>query len=331
MEKKIKLISGTANRKLAEEISSYLNIPLTPIEISRFNDGEIYVKIKESIRGADVYVIQPTSPPTNENLVELLIITDALKRASAKEITAIIPYYGYARQDRKATPREPITAKLVADLLTVAGINRVVTFDLHVDQIQGFFNIPLDNLELIPTIADYLLDKGIENVVVVSPDTGGAKRARQLAKLLDAPIAIIDKRRPKPGEASIMNIIGEVEGKNAILVDDMIDTAGTITKAAEALVEKGAQDVYICATHPVFSGPAVERLSSDKISEVIVTNTIQIPEEKKLSKIKIISVASLLAESIRRISEGQPMGVLFDGLYDKLARKREAKGETNER
>lgn len=324
MEKKLKLISGTANRKLAEEISSYLNIPLTPVDISRFNDGEIYVKIKESVRGADVYIIQPTSPPTNETLMELLIMVDALKRASAKEINAVIPYYGYARQDRKATPREPISAKLVANLLTVAGITRIITFDLHVDQIQGFFDIPLDNLELIPIIADYFIDKNLKNVTVVSPDAGGTKRARELAKLLEAPLAVIDKRRPKPGEAKVMNIIGEVEGRDVILADDMIDSAGTITKAAEALVEKGAKDVYICATHPVFSGKAIERLSSNDIKEVVVTNTIHIPEEKRIDKIKVISVASLLAESIKRIYEGQPMGILFDGLYDKLTKKRES-------
>lgn len=323
MKKQMKLISGTANRELAEEISSHLNVPLTPVEIKRFNDGEIYCRIKESVRGCEIFFIQPTSPPVNDNLMELLILVDALKRASAKEITAIIPYYGYGRQDRKAEPREPISAKLVANLLTKAGIDRIVTFDLHVDQIQGFFDIPLDNFEASFLIADYLLDKKLKNVVVVSPDAGGTKRARRLGKLIEAPLAIIDKRRPIHGEAKIMHIIGEVKDKTAILVDDIIDTAGTLSKAAEAVLAKGAKEIYFCATHPVFSGNAIERLSSNKIREVIVTNTIHVSPERNIKKIKIISIAPLLAECIKRIFEGKPLGTLFEGIYDKLAKKRD--------
>ena len=319
--KKLKLISGTANQELAKEVSSKLNIPLTPITISRFNDGEIYVKVEESVRGCDIFLIQPTQPPTNETLMELLIIVDALKRASAREITAVIPYYGYARQDRKATSREPITAKLVANLLTTAGVDRVVTFDLHVNQIQGFFDILLDNLEVMPILADYILDKKLKDIVVVSPDAGGTTRARSLAKLIDASLAIIDKRRPKPGVAKVMNIIGEVKGKTAILVDDMIDTAGTITKAAKAIKDAGALDVYVCATHPVFSGPAIDRLKEAPLKEVIVTNTINISEDRRIDKIKIISLAPLLSETITRIFEGKPMGVVFDKFYDDLRKK----------
>ena len=318
----IRLISGSANSELAEEISSKLDIPLTPIEVKRFNDGEIYCKVGKSVRGCKVFVIQSTSNPVNENLMELLILVDALKRASASEITAIIPYYGYARQDRKAEPREPITAKLVANLLTKAGVDRVITFDLHVEQIQGFFDIPVDNLEAIPQIAEYLLDKRVVDPIVVSPDVGGTKRAIKLAKLIDAPLAIIDKRRPGHGESKIVNVVGEVEGKTVILVDDIIDTAGTISKAAEVMLEKGAKEVYICASHAVFSGKAIEKLSSDAIKEVIVTNTIKIDDSKKIGKIKIISVASLLSESIERVYEGLSLGVLFDGIYEKLAKKR---------
>jgi ribose-phosphate pyrophosphokinase len=321
-KKPIKLISGTANKKLAEEISSYLDIPLMPVKIKRFNDGEIYCKIEESVRGSEVFLIQPTSPQVNENLMELLVLVDAVKRASSREITAVIPYYGYARQDRKTEPREPISAKLVANLLTKAGIDRVVAFDLHVDQIQGFFDIPFDNLEALPLVAEHLLDKNLKDIVVVAPDAGGTKRARRLAKLIEAPLAVIDKRRPAHGEAKVMNIIGEVKGKTAVLVDDIIDTAGTISKAAVAVLEKGAEEVYICATHPVLSGKAIERLSSDKINGIVVTNTIDVPSEKRLEKIKIISIAPILAESIKTIYEGMPMGVVFEGIQNRLAKKR---------
>ncbi|HLC96329.1 MAG TPA: ribose-phosphate pyrophosphokinase [Candidatus Nanoarchaeia archaeon] len=318
MTGRIALIAGRANPELAKEISTHLNVPLTPIEIKRFNDGEIYVHIEKSVRGAIVFILQPTSQPVNDHLMELLLIVDACKRASAKEINAIIPYYGYSRQDRKTIPREPISAKLVANLIEAAGVHRVVTFNLHVDQIQGFFNIPVDNLESLPLIANYLNDKQIKDCVVVSPDVGGAKRARRLAKLLNTQIAIIDKRRPKHGLAEILHVIGTVKGKNIILVDDIIDTAGTISGAAKALVEKGAKDVYITATHGIFTGNATKLLQDKSIKEVIITNTIQLPEEKKFHHLKIISIGKVLAESINRIYEGEPMGVIFDGLYKKI-------------
>lgn len=326
MSRKISLIAGTSNLELAKEIASNLKVPLTPIETKHFNDGEIYVHIEKSVRGSIVFIIQPTSPPVNENLMQLLLIIDACKRASAKEINVITPYYGYSRQDRKALPREPISAKLVANLIEAAGTNRVITFDLHVDQIQGFFNIPTDNLEAVSLIADYILDKKLKDVVVVSPDVGGARRARRLAKILDTNIAIIDKRRPEHGVAEIMNVIGDVKDKNAIITDDIIDTAGTITSAAKALKEKGAKDIYIAATHALFSGAAVERLKDNTIKEVIVTNTINIPKEKRFDKLKIISLAKLLADSITKVYEGTPMGVLFDNLYKKIYEKRNKGG-----
>lgn len=322
MLKKISLIAGSSNQELAKEIASYLKIELTPVEAKTFNDGETYVHIEKSVRGSDVFIIQPTSPPVNDKVVELLLIVDACKRASAKEINAVIPYYGYSRQDRKNMPREPISAKVMANLIETAGVDRVITFDLHVDQIQGFFNIPVDNLESISLIADYILDKKLKNIVVVAPDVGGARRARKLANILDTNIAIIDKRRPEHGVAEIMNIIGDVKDKNAILIDDIIDSAGTITGAAKALKEKGAKDIYIIATHAIFSGPAVERLKDSSIKEVIVTNTISIPKEKRFDKLKIISLAGLLAKSITKVYEGTPMGVLFDGLYKKIEEKR---------
>lgn len=322
MPNKISLIAGSANLELAKEISSYLKVPLIPIEIKHFNDGEIYVHIEKSIRGSIVFIIQPSSPPVNENLMQLLLITDACKRASAKEINAVIPYYGYSRQDRKNIPREPISARLVANLIETAGIDRVITFDLHVDQIQGFFNIPVDNLEAVSLIANYLLDKKLKDIVVVAPDVGGARRARRLAKILDTNIAIVDKRRPEHGVAEIMNVIGDVKDKNAILVDDIIDTAGTITSAAKALKEKRVRDIYIIATHAILSGPAVERLKDNAIKEVIVTNTIDVPKEKRFNKLKIISLAKLLADSITKIYEGTPMGILFEDLYKKIEEKR---------
>jgi len=322
MTKKISLIAGTSNIELAKEIANHLKVPLTPIEVKRFNDGETYVHIEKSVRGSIVFIIQPTSPPVNDNLMQLLLIIDACKRASAREINAVIPYYGYARQDRKNLPREPISAKVTANLIETAGADRGVTFDLHVDQIQGFFNIPVDNLEVVSLIADYLLNKKIKDTVIVSPDVGGARRARKLAKILDTNIAIIDKRRPEHGVAEIMNVIGDVKDKNCIIVDDMIDTAGTITSAAKTLKKEGAKDIYIAATHPLLSGPAVERLKDDSIKEVIVTNTIDIPKEKRFEKLKIISLANLLADSITKIYEGTPMGVLFDDLYKKIEEKR---------
>jgi len=316
------LLAGNSNIELAKEISSYLNIPLTPIEVTSFNDGEIYVHIERSVRGAKVFIIQPTSSPVNTHLMELLLIIDACKRASAKEINAIIPYFGYSRQDRKTLPREPISSKLIANLIESAGAHRVVTFDLHVDQIQGFFNIPVDNLEALPSIANYMLDKKLLDLVVVAPDVGGAKRARRLAKLLDTNIAIIDKRRPAHGVSEVLNVIGDIEGKNCIILDDIIDTAGTITSAAKELKKQGARDIYVAATHAIFSGHAVKLLQDNSIKEVIVTNTIQLPENKRFTTLKIISLAQILAESIKRIYEGEPMGVIFDGLYDKITKKR---------
>ena len=321
MAKKISLISGTANSELAKEISTHLKEHLVPIEIKRFNDGESYVHIEKSVRGSIVFIIQPTSPPVNDNLMQLLLITDACKRASAKEINAVVPYYGYSRQDRKALPREPISAKLVANLIEAAGVDRVITFDLHVDQIQGFFNIPVDNLEVVSLIADYLLDKKLKDVIVVAPDVGGARRARRLAKILNTNIAIIDKRRPEHGVAEIMNVIGDVKNKNCILFDDIIDTAGTITSAAKALKDCGARDIFIAATHAIFSGPAVDKLKDNSIKEVIVTNTIDIPKEKRFGKLKVVSLAKLLADSITKVYEGTPMGVLFDDLYNKIEEK----------
>lgn len=322
MSKKIRLLAGSSNLELAREIASNLKVPLTPVEIKHFSDGESYVHIEESVRGSDVFIIQPTSPPVNENLIELLLMIDACRRASAKEINVVAPYYGYSRQDRKNIPREPISAKLTANLIETAGADRAVVFDLHVDQIQGFFDIPVDNLEAVPLIAGYILDKKLKDMIIASPDVGGARRARKLAKILGTNIAIIDKRRPEHGVAEVMNVIGDVEGKNTILTDDIIDSAGTITKAAKALKEKGAKEIYIAATHAIFSGQAIERLKDDLIKEVIVTNSIEIPKEKRFNKLKIISLAKLLADSITKIYEGTPMGVLFDDLYKRIEQKR---------
>ena len=320
MRNELKLISGTANKPLAEEIAKKLDIPLTEVEVKRFNDGEIYARVLESIRGADVYVIQPTCPDVNENLMELLIIMDALKRSSPTRITAVIPYFGYARQDKKIKPREPITAKLVTRMIEIAGAQRAIMFDLHCPQIQGFFDIPSDNLDLLPTFTEYIINKGLKDIVMVAPDVGGTIRARLLAKILNTPIAIIDKRRPKQGVAEVENVIGDVKGKTAIIVDDMIDTAGTIAEAAKILVKQGAKGVYVFATHALLSGPAVERLEKAPIEEIILTNTMPIPDEKKISKIKIISVADLLAETIKRNNEGLPMGKVYKEMYKKLGK-----------
>lgn len=320
MRNELKLISGTANRPLAEEIAKKLKIPLTEVEVKRFNDGEIYARVLESIRGADVYVIQPTCPDVNDNLMELLIIMDALKRSSPSRITAVIPYFGYARQDKKIKPREPITAKLVSRMIEIAGAQRAIMFDLHCPQIQGFFDIPSDNLDLLPTFTEYIINKGLKDIVMVAPDVGGTIRARLLAKILNTPIAIIDKRRPKQGVAEVENVIGDVKGKTAIIVDDMIDTAGTIAEAAKILVKQGAKGVYVFATHALLSGPAVERLEKAPIEEVILTNTMPIPDEKKIGKLKIISVADLLAETIKRNNEGLPMGTVYREMYKKLGK-----------
>lgn len=311
---KLKIFSLNSNPALAEEIAKEVGIPLGQCTVKQFSDGEIQINIEESIRGCDVFVIQSTSAPVNENLMELLIMVDALKRASAKTINIVMPYYGYARQDRKARAREPITAKLVANLLETAGATRVITLDLHAPQIQGFFDILIDHLMGVPILGDYFLEKGFksEDIVIVSPDHGGVTRARKLAERLKAPIAIIDKRRPKPNVSEVMNIVGNIDGKIAILIDDIIDTAGTITLGANALVENGAKEVYACCTHPVLSGPAIERIQNSKIKELIVTNSINLAEEKMIGKIKQLSVAPLIGEAIIRVYEQQSVSTLFD-------------------
>ncbi len=311
----LRLFSLNGNEPLAEEISRHIGIPLGECEVKRFSDEEVSISIEESVRGCDVFVIQPTSQPVNEHLMELLIMVDALKRASAKTINLVIPYYGYARQDRKSRSREPITAKLVANLLETAGANRVISLDLHAPQIQGFFDIPIDHLMGVPLLSDYFSEKedlDFEEVVVVSPDHGGVTRARKMADRLKTPIAIIDKRRPKPNVAEVMNIVGEIEGKTAIIIDDIIDTGGTIKLAAQALVDKGAKEVYACCTHPVLSGPAIERIESSIIKELVVTNSIQLAEDKKIDKIKELSVGALIAQAIVRVYKEESVSTLFD-------------------
>ena len=311
----LKLLSGNANPKLSESISKALGVELGESEIEKFSDGEIKIKINESIRGKDVYIVQPTSYPTNDNLMELLIMVDACRRASAGYINAIIPYYGYARQDRKTRGREPITAKLVANLLTIAGVDRIITMDLHAGQIQGYFDIPVDHFSAIRLLSSYFTDMAFDkpdDFVVVSPDLGGVRRAREFSDYLKLPIAIIEKRRPMPNVSEVMSVIGDFKGKHAILVDDMVDTAGTITNAANYLIENGAKDVYIAATHGVFSGKAIERLSDSSVKEVIITNTIELPKEKQLDKIKQLEVGPLLAEAIHRINTYESISGLFD-------------------
>jgi ribose-phosphate pyrophosphokinase len=311
--KKVKLFALNSNKALAEEVAKASNIELSSAEVVRFADGEISVNIEDSVRGHDVFVIQSTSAPANEHVMELLIMVDALKRASAKTITVLMPYYGYSRQDRKAKSRQPITAKLIADMLQVAGTDRVICIDLHAAQIQGFFNIPIDNFPASPLLADYFLyTKKLNNVVVVSPDHGGVTRARIFARILDAPLAIIDKRRPEPNKAEVQNIIGDVSGKVAIMVDDIIDTAGTLVAAAQALIEAGALKVYAAATHAVFSGPAIERLNESVICEIVVTDTIQLPADKKSPKITQLSIGPLLGQSILHIVKDEPISQIFD-------------------
>lgn len=313
LDPNLKVFSLNSNLPLAKEIAKVIGVELGKSSVTRFSDGEIQINIEESIRGCDVYVIQSTSSPVNENIMELLIMIDALKRASAKTINIVMPYYGYARQDRKARAREPITAKLVANLLETAGATRVICLDLHAPQIQGFFEIPTDHLMGVPILADYFQKRNFEgDIVIVSPDHGGVTRARKLAERLKAPIAIIDKRRPRPNVAEVMNIVGNIDGKIAILIDDIIDTAGTITLAANALVENGAQEVYACCTHPVLSGPAIDRIQNSKIKELVITNSIALPEEKKTDKIINLSVAPLLGEAIIRVHEEQSVSTLFD-------------------
>lgn len=308
----IKLLSGNANLKLAEEIAEYMGIELASCKVGRFSDGEINMTIDESVRGADVFIIQSTSTPVNDNLMELLIMIDAVRRASARRITAVLPYYGYARQDRKARSRDPITAKLVANLIVHAGARRVLTMDLHAGQIQGFFDVPVDHLLGVPILAEYYKNKDLEDVVVVSPDMGGVTRARNLAERIGAPLAIIDKRRPMPNVSEVMNIIGDIKGKNVIMTDDIIDTAGTITNGAEALIERGAKSVYACCTHAVLSGPAITRLDKSPITELVITNTIPISPEKKFGKLKVLSVAPIMGEAIIRISQDLSVSTLFD-------------------
>ena len=311
---RLKLFSGSSNRTLSREVARYLGTDLGPMVRKHFADGELYVQIQESIRGCDVYLIQPTCHPVNDNLMELLIMIDACRRASARQITAVIPYYGYARADRKTAGRESITAKLVANLITQAGADRVLALDLHSAQIQGYFDIPCDHVYGAPVLVEYLANKGIEDLVVVSPDVGGVARARALAKRLnDAPLAIIDKRRQAHNVAEVMNLVGDVEGMTAVLVDDMIDTAGTICEGARVLRENGARHVYACATHAVFSPPAIERLSSGLFEEVIVTNTIPVAPDRQFEQLTTLSVANMLGEAIWRIHEESSVSSMFRG------------------
>lgn len=306
------LLSGNANRPLAEEIASHLNMRLAGAVVTSFSDGETRVKIEEDVRGTDAYVIQPTSTPTNDNLMELLIMIDALKRASADRITAVLPYFGYARQDRKDQPRVPITAKLVANLIAVAGANRVLTLDLHAGQLQGFFDIPLDHLFAINVFSDYFERKKLKDLVVVSPDVGGIKMARAYSKRLHADLAICDKRRIDDKTSEVMNILGEVKNKNVIMVDDIVSTAGSISEAAVALKAAGAKKIYAAMTHAVLSGPAMERIKNAPIEEVCVTNSIDIPVDKRNGKIRVLSIAGLLGEAIRRIHNSESVSGLFN-------------------
>lgn len=311
-DKHLKVFTLNSNPALAQEIAASIGVKLGRTSVSRFSDGEIQINIEESVRGCDIFVIQSTSSPANEHIMELLIMIDALKRASARSINVVIPYYGYARQDRKARSREPITAKLVANLLETAGANRVITLDLHASQIQGFFDIPVDQLIGVPILASHFEKKNLEDLVIVSPDHGGVVRARKMADRLKAPIAIIDKRRPKPNMSEVMNIVGKIEGKTAIIIDDIIDTAGTMTLAANAMKKNGAKEVYACSTHPVLSGPAIERIQQSEIKELVVTNTIPLPEEKQIDKIIQLSVGDLLGKAIVHVFEDRSVSNLFD-------------------
>ena len=308
----IRLFTGNAHPELAQAIAESMGKTLGKSNVNKFSDGEISVNLWESVRGADIYLIQPTCNPVNDNLMELLIMIDAVKRASAGRINAVIPYYGYARQDRKAKARDPISAKLVANLIQAAGADRVITMDLHVNQIQGYFDIPVDHLVGMPLIAEYFKNKNLDNLCVVSPDHGSVPRARSMAERLDCPIAIIDKRRPEPNKSEIMNIIGDIKDKNCIIIDDMIDTAGTITNAANAIKELGARDVFAGATHAVLSGPAIERIDKSAISELVLLDTHPVPEEKRLEKMTFLSVAPLFAEAITRVYTNGSVSALFD-------------------
>lgn len=308
----IKVFAGNSNPHLAEKIAEFAGVTLGNAYVSTFSDGEIYVNIKETVRGVDVFVVQSTNPPVNDNLMELLIMIDALRRASAGRITAVLPYYGYARQDRKAKARDPITAKLVANLLTEAGADRVLSMDLHASQIQGYFDIPVDHLLGVPILAEHFKKQNLQDLVIVSPDMGSVTRARNFANLMDAPIAIIDKRRPKANVSEVMNIIGEVEGKNVIIVDDLIDTAGTITQAANALKDFGAKSVQACCTHPILSGPAIERIDNSAIENLVVTDTVPLGKDKASPKISGVSVSKIFGKAIRRIHDNKSVSRLFD-------------------
>jgi len=310
--KNIKILSGNSNIPLAEKICTGLNIPLGRAHVKKFSDGEIQVEIEENVRGMDVFVVQSTCTPVNAYLMELLIMMDAIKRASAERITAVLPYYGYARQDRKVAPRVPITAKLVADLITTAGANRLLTIDLHAGQIQGFFNIPVDHLYAAPVMMDFIKQEYVNDLVIVSPDAGGVERARAFGKRLGASLAIIDKRRSQPNESTVMNIIGDIKGKTALLLDDMVDTAGTLTQAADALVKAGAKKVAACCTHAVLSGHALEKINQSALEKMVVSDTIPLkPEAQSCKKIVVLSIASLLGEAIKRIHNNDSVSSLF--------------------
>jgi ribose-phosphate pyrophosphokinase len=310
--RKFKLFTLNSNPELAQEIADLLGCKLGESSVTRFSDGEIQINIEESVRGDEVYLIQSTSQSGNEHIMELLIMIDALKRASAETINVVIPYYGYARQDRKASSREPITAKLVANMLETAGATRIITMDFHAPQIQGFFDMPVDQLLGGPVLAEHFLQKGLEDVIVVAPDNGGLGRARKLASRLEAPIGFLDKRRPEPNESEVINVVGDVKGKNAIIIVDIVDTAGTIALAARLLVEEGAKAVYACCTHAVLSGGAISKIEESPLKELIVTNTIQLPAEKRIPKITILSIAPLLAEAIEHVHNEKPVSPLFE-------------------
>lgn len=307
-----KVFTANSHPALAEEISAIMGKPLGKATVNKFSDGEISISIGETVRGVDCYIVQSTCNPVNDNLMELLIMIDAMKRASAGRVTAVIPYYGYARQDRKAKARDPITAKLVANILVAAGADRVLTMDLHAAQIQGYFDIPVDHLVGLPILVNYFRQKNIEDLVIVSPDHGSVKRTRSMAEALNCPIAIVDKRRPEPNKSEIMNIIGDISGKNCILIDDMIDTAGTIVNAANAIKKMGAKSVYACATHAVLSGPAISRIEESAIEEIVLLNTLPIPDEKRIEKMTTLSVAPLFAEAMTRIHNHESVSKLFD-------------------
>jgi ribose-phosphate pyrophosphokinase len=307
----IKVFSGNAHREMAKEISAHLGLPLSRADIKKFSDGEIFVEIKENVRGTDVFVVQPTCTPVNDHLMELVIMVDALRRASARRITAVVPYYGYARQDRKNAPRVPITAKVVAEMFMAVGVRRVLCMDLHAGQIQGFFNIPVDHLYAAPVMLSYI-QENFDNVVMVSPDAGGVERTRAFAKRLNSDLAIIDKRRDKPNECQAMNVVGDVKGKTAVLVDDMVDTAGTLCAGAQTLLDNGAKEVHACCSHAVLSGPAIERITSSNLKSLVVTNSIPLnAEAQKCGKIKALSVSELLAEAINRIHNEDSVSSLF--------------------